>query len=343
MSAHARVPSDVEQSERDDETLISIRTSDTWDSNALNVVITAYFFASLATLIKTVAWWFNQWPLTKGWGFFPKWVCSASIAGFEYLPLTFSFIYASTHNVHLSLMTAYMEAADNLFRMIQQYALGKDLYWFDWLVAFLLAACVLFQGFHHTRKEAQKQAQVSYEAVSTTVTIPLNEAPKEDGRPLNGTSTDGPSQSTSVQIYAVALTTFFIFMLLLALLGGYSGQAYALATICTGAKTFAWWINQYPALREKTFLVKWLAGWGIAAIIEYLPLMGAFTIASSHNVHLGLMTAYMEALDNIFRMCQQYALGKQLYWFDWASAAGMVVSVLFQGGMHYRTSGGVAR
>ena len=42
-----------------------------------------------------MAWWFNQWPFTDGWNFFLKWFVSASIAGCEYLPLTFSFQYAN--------------------------------------------------------------------------------------------------------------------------------------------------------------------------------------------------------------------------------------------------------
>ena len=46
-------------------------------------------------------------------------------------------------------------------------------------------------------------------------------------------------------------------------------------------------------------------------------------MASSNSVHLGLMTAYMEALDNAFRIAQQYFLGKPLYWFDYTAAFGM--------------------
>lgn len=57
-----------------------------------------------------------------------------------------------------------------------------------------------------------------------------------------------------------------------------------------GAKTFAWWINQYPVLKNRSFVEKWLAGWSIAAIVEYLPLIGAFEVASANNVHLGLIT-----------------------------------------------------
>ena len=52
---------------------------------------------------------------------------SISIAGLEYLPLTFCFGYAEKNGVALSLMTAYMEAADNSFRMLQQLALGFPL------------------------------------------------------------------------------------------------------------------------------------------------------------------------------------------------------------------------
>jgi hypothetical protein len=87
----------------------------------------AYSAATLATFIKTVAWWFNQWPFMTGYNFGILWITSACIAGCEYLPMTFSFQYASSHGVALSLMTAYMEASDNLFRMIQQYALGDTL------------------------------------------------------------------------------------------------------------------------------------------------------------------------------------------------------------------------
>lgn len=97
------------------------------EENHWKCLLISYSFATLATLIKTVAWWFNQWPITQGWSYFFKWLSSASIAGCEYLPMTFAFQYASSHFVHLSLMTAYMEAADNFFRMLQQYFLGDPL------------------------------------------------------------------------------------------------------------------------------------------------------------------------------------------------------------------------
>jgi hypothetical protein len=140
-----------------------------------------------------------------------------------------------------------------------------------------------------------------------------------------------------------ALTLAAILILVAALapsLGGVTGQAYTLATLATGAKTFAWWVNQYPRLKHFTFIQKWLSGWSIAACIEYLPLIGAFTIASENGVHLGLMTAYMEALDNAFRMAQQYMLGKPLYWFDYTAATGMFFAVLFEGIMRYLTDAG---
>jgi hypothetical protein len=159
--------------------------------------------------------------------------------------------------------------------MLQQLALGDDLFWFDWVAAALLAVFVIFQGVFHLRLEREK-------------------ARPNSGIPLASKSEDSavstPPSRTSM---ATGLVVFAVGMVLLATLAGYPGQAYALATIATAAKTFAWWINQYPALKDWAFLQKWLAGWSIAAIIEYLPLIGAFTIASEHGVHLGLMTAYM--------------------------------------------------
>lgn len=47
------------------------------------------------------------------------------------------------------------------------------------------------------------------------------------------------------------------------------------------------------------------------------------------------MTAYMEALDNFFRMMQQVGLRQPLAWFDWVAAAGLGLCVAFQGCMHY--------
>ncbi len=111
---------------------------------------------------------------------------------------------------------------------------------------------------------------------------------------------------------------------------------YALATVATAAKTFAWWINQYPQLKHLNFAQKWLAGWGIAALIEYFPLIGAMTVASAHGVHLGLLTAYMEALDNLCRILQQRLLNKPLSRHDYIAAVGMFACVVFQGVMRYK-------
>ena len=41
----------------------------------------------------------------------------------------------------------------------------------------------------------------------------------------------------------------------------------------------------------------------------------------------------MEALDNAFRIVQQYFLGKALFWFDYAAAVVMFAAVLFQGNL----------
>jgi len=44
---------------------------------ALGPTLTAYFFGTLATALKTFAWWFNQWPFVQGWPFMGKWAISA--------------------------------------------------------------------------------------------------------------------------------------------------------------------------------------------------------------------------------------------------------------------------
>lgn len=44
---------------------------------ALGPTLTAYFFGTLATALKTFAWWFNQWPFVDGWHFMGKWAISA--------------------------------------------------------------------------------------------------------------------------------------------------------------------------------------------------------------------------------------------------------------------------
>ena len=308
--------------------------------NLLNrnmIVGIAYSLATVATLIKTVAWylpfhrmiaicnyliftrWFNQWPFIAQFNFFLKWFLSVILAFFEYLPLTYSFVFATQHQVYLSLLTAYMEFGDNSFRMLQQLALQDTLYWFDWVAAGLLGLCVGFQGYFHSRKEAIGRDPLgsSNEMREATNEIPVME-----------------SKNGLRFILVFLLFSFSAAMILLSLLEGATGQAYALATIATAAKTFAWWINQYPAMLNRPFVQKWLVGWGIGATLEYFPLIGAFTIASTNHVLLSVMTAYMEALDNAFRMGQQFALGKPLYWFDWCTALGMACAVAFQGAMH---------
>ena len=282
------------------------------------VIGLAYSLATIATLIKTIAWWFNQWPFISNFNFMLKWFFSICIAFAEYLPLTYAFVFATQHHIYLSLLTAYMEFGDNSFRMIQQLLLQDTLYWFDWTAAGLLGICVLFQGYFHSKREISiRNASEGMGIESGISDIPLVES-------ITGLRF----------LLAFLLFTFSGAMILLSLLEGPTGQAYALATIATAAKTFAWWINQYPAMNSRPFIQKWLVGWGIGATLEYFPLIGAFTIASTHHVLLSVMTAYMEALDNFFRMCQQFVLGKPLYWFDWCTALGMACAVAFQGAMH---------
>jgi len=384
-------------------------------------LLICYLFGTIATVIKTVAWWFNQWPPIYNINFFAKWSSSAAIAGFEYAPLTLSFQTANARGVHLSLMTAYMEAADNLFRMLQQLFLSDPLEWFDWIGALGLGLCVAWQGYMHwaddrkriadkrmTRQEeedalekrdeddAKRQTQQRIpvpstpasprdasafelsggllkedneevisnaldfeETVNRAEAAAAEEVGAQAGRPVevphepvgNGTPVrvQVPPASPTVDVlppradvFLLGLDKerFFIFVIgvtvlvvgspTIALEAGPTGQAYVCATLATAAKTFAWWINQYPQLKHLDFYRKWLAGWSIAAFIEYLPLIGAFTIASENDVYLGLMTAYMEALDNFFRILQQRMLKKPLAWYDYTAAAGMFLSVGFQ-------------
>jgi hypothetical protein len=278
-------------------------------------IFLCHLYGALATAVKTFAWWFNQWPYVADWDFYQKWLVSASFAGCEYLPLTKAMQTASSNNNHLGFMTAFMEATDNFLRMMQQLALGDPLAWYDWVAAAGLAVCVIFQGYMHFRVDSTKPHH--------------HRPPAEESK---GLLSDRRAFFTFWGLLGPSLGAGLV---LTAVYGGYTGQAYVLATIATGAKTFAWWINQYPMLKNFTFLQKWLAGWSIAAIIEYLPLIGAMQIAQHNNVHLGLMTAYMEALDNFFRVCQQKLLRKPLDWFDYAAAAGMFVCVIFQGVLHY--------
>jgi len=287
----------------------------------LGATLTAYFFGTIATAIKTFAWWFNQFPVIAAWPFMAKWAISASMAGCEYAPLTKAMQTANAHGVHLGLMTAYMEAADNFLRMMQQLALGDKLSWYDWVAALGLGLCVGWQGYMHYRTDQKKQADEAKGIVEAKPVEVQISAPKR--------------KFLRIVFWTVIFVIVASGSICGSLFGGSTGQAYVLATLATGAKTFAWWINQYPQLRGRSFYFKWLAGWSIAAFIEYLPLIGAFQIASSHHVHLGLMTAYMEALDNFFRICQQKLLEKPLAWYDLVSALGMFIAVLFQGILHF--------
>eukprot|EP00667_Euglena_gracilis_P009387 EG_transcript_9527 len=282
--------------------------------SALWVAAVAYSAALLATLVKTVAWWFNQWPFMVDQPLWAKWLSGAGIAGLEYCPMTFAMGYGAAHGVSLSLMTASMEATDNLLRMLQQVVLGKPLAWFDWGVAAALVLCVLWQGWHHRLAEIRTESK-----------------PAENEEPSTA-----PPAGCAPQRIASAAAAGLVFVATgasLAGFGGWTGKAYALAVAATAAKTFAWWVNQYPCLRRRPFAVRWGAGWSIAAVIEYCPLVAAFDIASDHAVHLGLLTAFMEALDNVCRMCQMWLLAHPLRWYDYAAAAGMVLAVAFQGAM----------
>ena len=69
------------------------------------------------------------------------------------------------------------------------------------------------------------------------------------------------------------------------LFGGVTGQVYVLGSVATLAKTFAWWIGQYPFMKNKSLLAKWFAGWSIAGIFEYLPLIGAMSMGQRHGIN----------------------------------------------------------
>ena len=92
-------------------------------------LVKSYMFGTMATLIKTIAWWINQWPSIVNWSFEEKWMLSAACAFMEYAPLTFAMSTANENNVHMGLLTSYMEVADNIFRMLQQLSLSKSLNW----------------------------------------------------------------------------------------------------------------------------------------------------------------------------------------------------------------------
>jgi hypothetical protein len=278
------------------------------DESHVRSLLVAYGLASTATTVKTVAWWVNQWPVLAGRPFWVQWAVSAAVAGLEYAPMTLAMGLAVSRGVSLSLLTAFMEALDNLLRMVQQWALGKELQWFDWVAAAVLVACVCFQGVHHRRHERTVRKAPSTHVTSVRHRLAV-------------------AAALGLLVAVPALAT-------LSTVAGWTGKAYALASVATLAKTFAWWINQYPGVRHQPFAVRWVAGWGIAAVVEYCPLVGAMAIASQHAVHLGLLTAFMEAFDNVCRMMQMRLLNHPLQWYDWGSAGGMVLAVAFQGLMH---------
>lgn len=301
----------------------------------------SYGLAMLATGTKTFAWWFNQFPQVRDWSFAAKWAASAGIAGAEYLPLTAAMTLATKNGVHVGLMTASMEATDNVFRMLQQQALGKPLAWYDWTAAGVMVGCVGYQAVRHyhepsapapaptaTEPAAAAQAGRPSEVMPDIENnVPVAAAPDGAASAAPGSWTRWLVGGVGAAACIAALTTSFA-------VGDPTSQAYTCATLATGAKTFAWWINQYPALESASFLQKWGAGWGIAAVGEYLPLIGAMTIASENGVHLGLMTAYMEVLDNALRMAQQKMLGKPLTRDDYVAACGMAAAVVMQGALH---------
>ena len=84
--------------------------------------------------------------------------------------------------------------------------------WFDWFAAVLLGLCVVFQGIFHFRLEQKHK----------------NEAHNE---PAPDTSNLGTQLKYSFIILLVGSILGSTF-------GGYTGQAYSLATVATAAKTF---------------------------------------------------------------------------------------------------------
>jgi hypothetical protein len=178
--------------------------------------LSAYCLVTLATCIKTFAWWLNQFPFLSSWQFLSKWGISATIAGCEYLPLTGGMLIAETSGMYFSLLTAYMEVTDNIFRMIQQQILcildntRPPLGWYDWGTATGLVACVSLQAMMHFRRDrAAKQARESLseeacQASNTTVVKPSRE-----------------SLAVGICVLAVVILTGFLCG---ALLGGTLGQ-----------------------------------------------------------------------------------------------------------------------
>jgi hypothetical protein len=289
--------------------------------------LSAYFLVTLATCIKTFAWWLNQFPFLSNWPFLGKWGISAAIAGFEYLPMTSGMHVAETNGMYFSLLMAYMEVMDSVIRMIQQQVLcildntRPPLGWYDWVTATGLVACVSLQAMMHYRRDEAARL--------------IGKSPCEETSRVGESTVKTPSRELLTIALSLLAVVMLIGFLCGALLGGVLGQVYVLGSIATIAKTFAWWIGQYPFMKDRPFLAKWLAGWSVAGVLEYLPLVGAMIIGREHGVNLALLTAYMEAMDNWFRDLQMRSLGKPVYWYDATSNCGMALCVVFGGLMSY--------
>lgn len=106
-------------------------------------------------------------------------------------------------------MTAYMEASDNIFRMLQQVGLGYFLGWFDWVGAVLLVLAVAFQAVCHYLRDKGAPRDVN-ETVKTLSNETL--------------------RIIILVIFVVTVNT----SLTASLLGGPVGQVYTLATLATG-------------------------------------------------------------------------------------------------------------
>ena len=283
-----------------------------------SATLLAYCLVTLATCIKTFAWWLSQFPFLRNWHFLGKWGISAAVAGCEYLPMTSGMHTAEISGVYFTLLTGYMEALDNIFRMIQQQILcaldntRPPLEWYDWATAAGLVTCVSLQAMMHFRRDKASELLGASEPTTKT---PSREA-----------------LTIGLSVLAVVLLSGFLCGVLF---GGVTGQVYVLGSVATLAKTFAWWIGQYPFMKNKSLLAKWLAGWSIAGIFEYLPLIGAMSMGQRHGINLALLTAYMEAMDNWFRDLQMRSLGKPIYWYDAASNFGMATFVVFGGVSSY--------
>ena len=158
----------------------------------------------------------------------------------------------------MSLMTAYMEAADNTFRMFQQLALGDPLQWFDWTAAGLLALCVLWQGYMHYWNEKDKSGSEIPVSNNDDPSHRQNAADVEHGMlPANDIDGNGsaaikseaempllnlssePYVASSVSTRRIISLFIFVFFFVCgclsgALFGGSTGQAYVCATVATG-------------------------------------------------------------------------------------------------------------